>query len=53
MPWEPEELQWQSVRALAMMGDMADRAALRQHKAGTKGHRSGVVWGDREVMQWL
>ena len=51
--WEPEELEWQPVRALAMMGDMIDQAAERQHKDGRREQGSGDIWQDEEAMLWL
>ena len=50
--WGPEELEWQPVRALAMMGDMVDRAARLQYKEA-KGGGAGDVWLDKEVLLWL
>ena len=51
--WKPEALDWHPVRALAMMGDMFDQAALCQNRAESKGQGAGDIWRDDEAMLWL
>ena len=51
--WEPEELDWPPVRALALMGDEVDRAAFQRYRGGGQGRGAGDVWQDPEVMLWL
>ena len=51
--WVPEELEWQPARALALMGDDVDRAALQRHVADRGGKGAGDVWHDMETMMWL
>ena len=51
--WEPAELDWQPARALALMGDEADRAALHRYRAEKGSRGTGDVWRDEETMLWL
>ena len=51
--WTPKELEWQPVRALALMGDEVDRAALHRQAGVKRGRGAGDVWADQETLLWL